>query len=208
MRGRPRGVHAIHFADDAFGREAIDHDDVVGHTRRPEILQDGKLGCGFGRDAPPQQALPGLQQVEERTCAPARVGPALLARGELRVQGACRQASAAIFLHGGLRRIISPAHHAALIHRVQRIDEQQRAADRQAGGDGALAKSVHQRSFRLAAQARLGEPRVQSLDVVLGDHPDPGHWGEAVSPLRSEKCKGRSARSIVRRELAFLLCGN
>ena len=76
MRGRPRGVHAIHLADDAFGREAIEHDDVVGHTRRPEILQDGKLGCGFGRDAPPQQALPGLQQVEERTCAPARVGPA------------------------------------------------------------------------------------------------------------------------------------
>jgi hypothetical protein len=60
---------------------------------------------------------------------------------------------------------------------VKRIDEHQRAAERQAGGNGALAEPAHQRSFRLAAQARLGEPRVQCVESVLDDHAD------SMSPL-------------------------
>ena len=55
---------------------------------------------------------------------------------------------------------------------MKRIDEHLRTADRQAGGDGALAEGAHQRFFRLAAQASFGEPRVQCLDVLLGNHSD------------------------------------
>jgi hypothetical protein len=58
---------------------------------------------------------------------------------------------------------------------MQRVDQQQRAADRHAGGHCALAEPVHQRRFRLAAQARLGEPGVQCLDVMLGNHGDSRH---------------------------------
>src|SRR5215475_5830906 len=73
-------------------------------ARGPKIPQDRKLGFGFGRDAPAQQALPGLQQPEERTCTPACVGPARFAsdlpvseaqrRREPRVRRGSRRAGA------------------------------------------------------------------------------------------------------------------
>ena len=51
---------------------------------------------------------------------------------------------------------------------MKRIDEHLRAADRQAGDYGAFTEPAHERSFRLAAQAGLGEPRIQGVNVVLG----------------------------------------
>ena len=80
---------------------------------------------------------------------------------------AFRRAGAAVFLHDGLRRIVPPTDQPPFVYRVKRIDEHLRAADRQAGGDGAFAKAAHQRIFGFAAQARLGEPRGQRVDVVL-----------------------------------------
>ena len=62
---------------------------------------------------------------------------------------------------------MSPTDQTAFVHRVKRIDEHLRAADRQAGGNGALAKPSHQRGLRLTAKAGLGEPRVQCVDAVL-----------------------------------------
>jgi hypothetical protein len=68
--GSPGGVHAIHFADDAFRREAMDNGDIVSHSSCPGILQDRKLGFTFRCQAAAQQALAYLQQVEERAFTP------------------------------------------------------------------------------------------------------------------------------------------
>ena len=54
-----------------------------------------------------------------------------------------------------------------------RLVERQRTADRQAGGNGALAEPVDQRNFGLPAQIRVGEPRSQCVDAVLGDYAVP-----------------------------------
>ncbi|HEX6111343.1 MAG TPA: hypothetical protein VFZ10_03485 [Geminicoccaceae bacterium] len=81
LRSHPRGVDAIHLTDDAFGPEAVDHRDVVGHARGPVVPQDGKLGRALRGHAAPQQALPGLRHTEERTCAPAYGHVGLLAAG-------------------------------------------------------------------------------------------------------------------------------
>ena len=184
VRGHPRGVDTIHFTDNAFGREAVDHGDVFGHARCPVLPQDGELSFALCGHAAPQQALPGLQHAKERTCAPACGHLGLLAAGgEVYVRDTFRQTGAAVFLHDGLRRVVPPTDHAAFVYRVKRIDKHQRAADRQAGGNGPLAEPVHQRSFRLAAQTRPGQPRVQCIDAVLGNHAD--HPMKAASPLFS-----------------------
>ena len=99
VRGHPRGVDAIHLADRAFGREAVDHGDVVGHARCPVVPQDRKLGFALRGHAAPQQALPGLQTCG-RTDLRASVRPPRAARRRRRgeVRDAFRQAGAAVFL--------------------------------------------------------------------------------------------------------------
>ena len=103
VRGHPRGVDAIHLADRAFGREAVDHGDVVGHARGPEIRQDRKLDFALRGDAAPQQAFAGLQQVKERTCAPSCDRSGGAAGGGLKVRDTLRQSGAAVLLDDGLR---------------------------------------------------------------------------------------------------------
>jgi hypothetical protein len=53
---------------------------------------------------------------------------------------------------------------------MKRIDEQLRAADWQASGDGTLAEPIDQRIFRFAAQTGFDEPCSQSINAVLGRH--------------------------------------
>ena len=60
---------------------------------------------------------------------------------------------------------------------MKRLDEQLRAADWQASGDGTLAEPIDQRILRFAAQTGFGEPSSQSVNAILGCHAVPifGH---------------------------------
>ena len=110
---------------------------------------------------------------------------------EMPISGAFRQVGAAIVAYRRLRGAIAPANQAAFVDWVQRVDEQQRAADGHAGSHSALAEPVHQRGFRLAAQARFGEPRVQCLDVILGNHGDASEEAVGAFPARSRRSVDR-----------------
>ena len=88
----------------------------------------------------------------------------------MQIGSSSRQGGAAVFVHDRLRWVVPPTDHAALVHWMKRIDEQLRAADWQASGDGTLAEPIDQRIFRFAAQTGFDEPCSQSVNAVLGRH--------------------------------------
>ncbi len=67
---------------------------------------------------------------------------------------------------------MSPSEDTPFVNRVQRIDEDICAGNRQSGGDGAFAEPEHQREFRLASQARSREPGGKLGQLFFIDHAD------------------------------------
>jgi hypothetical protein len=128
VRCHPRGVDAVHFADRAFGGKAIDDGNVVGHAVCPVLPKHRKLGFVFRHETAPQQAFPGLQHVEERAALPARdVRRPFDVGGKMQIRRIARQSGAPIFVHDGLRRIVPPTDDTAFVHRMKRVDEEDRA---------------------------------------------------------------------------------
>ena len=52
--------------------------------------------------------------------------------------------------------VVAPAEQPALVHRMQRVDEHMRAAERQSGRDAAVAKAVDDVGFGRAGEPGLG----------------------------------------------------
>ncbi len=67
-------------------------------------------------------------------------------------------AGAAIFEHGGFGGPMAPAEQPAFVDRMQRVDEDLGAAQRQTGRDTALAQSRDDFGFGHAGEPRLGQP--------------------------------------------------
>ena len=57
--------------------------------------------------------------------------------------------------------VMSPPEQASLVHRMQRVDEHMRAAERQSGRDAAVAESGHDVGFGRAGEPGLDEPARQ-----------------------------------------------
>src|SRR5262249_28081330 len=77
-------------------------------------------------------------------------------------RGVRGRARATVFLHDRSRRRVAPANQAPLVHRMKRVDENLRAADRQTRSNRAIAEAAHKRIFALTAKAGC-----QGVDVAL-----------------------------------------
>ena len=117
----------------------MDQRQVVGLPLRAQLLEDREVRRVAAGEAAPQRRPAGLEQVVERAAAPALRVLATLARPPV-------LDDRALVRH----RVAAPAEDAALVDRVQRVDEDEGARERQPGGDGPLAEA--------AQEIRLGRP--------------------------------------------------
>jgi hypothetical protein len=140
------------------GAKRLINGNVVRHPIGAIIREDRKIGFALFSDSAVQHVFAGLQHVKERTCAPAR---------DVFRRGVRGRARATVFLHDRSRRRVAPANQAPLVHRMKRVDENLRAADRQTRGNRAIAEAAHKRIFALTARAGFGQPRRQCVDVAL-----------------------------------------
>ena len=76
-------------------------------------------------------------------------------------------AGAAIFVHGGFVGTKAPAEKAALVHRMQRVDEQVRAAKRNPGRDATVAEAGENIGVGRAGEAGLGQPCRQFAEELF-----------------------------------------
>ena len=129
----------------ALAGEAVDEGDVVGVACLLHLLDDGEVGRFAETDAPAQFLTAGLQQVVERTALPDCGG---LAFGGAAILGG------RLFLHV----VVAPAEDGAFVHRMQRVDDDERARDRKAGDVALLAEFTQQVGFLRALQATADDP--------------------------------------------------
>ena len=144
--GGPIGIERVHLADRAGAGKAADHHRDIAHALVAQ-LHDGREIGGLARvEARPKQRCAGLEQVKEHAAPPVRGRFALAGR--------------VVFDDLGLRlsALASPAEAAAFVDRVQGVDDDRGAGDRQPGLDGAPAEAVEQRGLALAGEPGLGQP--------------------------------------------------
>jgi hypothetical protein len=127
-------------------REPVDQHEAVGH---PLVLQRGFRREFLPRargDTDPQLRASALKQTEKRAAAP------ILGRLALVCRTVFDQLSLAAVT------LAAPAGGTAFMHRMQRVDDDDGARDRQPRFDGAPAEAVEQRRLALAGQPGLGRP--------------------------------------------------
>ena len=103
---------------------------------------------------PPQQGVAGLEHVKEHAFAPHVANAGLL-------NPACCLhvcAGAAVPLNRQLGRIVPEAKDVPFVDRMQRVDENMRASNRNSRRNRAFTKSGDEVCLRLAGKSRLGEP--------------------------------------------------
>src|SRR5437660_10055025 len=127
-------------------------DHVVGVAEILHLLDGGIVGGVAEADAAAQLFLAALKQEIERTALPAFRGLALVA--------------AAVIAHRLLfGAVAAPAEEAALMHRMQRVDEHQGAVDRQTDGRALLAERPQQIGLSSAFQAAADDSVGYAVDV-------------------------------------------
>jgi hypothetical protein len=130
--GGPGRVDAVEAADEAVGLEAVDHDHVLGLPLRARLLDQGERVRVGADEVAAQDRVAGLEQVVERALPPAGLGLGVLA-------GAAVLDDEAL-----VGRVAVPAEDAALVDRVQRVDEHEATREREAGGHHPLAEAPQQ----------------------------------------------------------------
>ena len=148
---RPTRVDAIHFADHAGIGKAVNERQVIRHAFVARLRDRRKIGRLAGSKAASQRLLAGLQQIKERA-APPIIGRLARARAPV------------IHRFEGVRSIGAPAKNAPLIYRVQRVENDHRAGQRNAGLDHPPTKPRHQLSLGSADQPGFGHPRAEGVD--------------------------------------------
>src|SRR5262249_42662187 len=141
-----------HLADRAVALEAVEEDHVVGVAEILHLLDDGVVGGIAETDAAAQLFLAALKQEIERTALPALRSLALVAAAVV----------APRFLFGA---VAAPAEETAFMHRMQCVDEHQRAVDRQTDGGALLAERPQQIGLRSALQSTTDDPVGYAVDV-------------------------------------------
>ena len=123
--GRPGGIYAVHAADDLIAGEPVGNRHVIGHPVGAQIGKDGELGLRLGGQVAPEQRLAGLlEPVEGAALPPAQIVVA-----------------SAVFGEGRFLLCARPAEGAAFVNRVKRVDEHERAGQRQTASHFALTKT-------------------------------------------------------------------
>ncbi len=174
--GRPGGVGAVHQPDRAFRAKAVDHRDIVGHPALPQLLEHRELHR-LVAEAAAEGRLPGLVQPMERTLQP-------LVRAAVGIEPA-------VLRFGRAAGVALPLEDATLQHRMQRVDSDHRAAERQSDGDHALAEALQQVQLAPTRQAGGGDPLEQWRKTrVVHGRDFAGWWpagGVAARPLMPER---------------------
>ena len=153
--GHPAGVEAVHLADHAVGREAVDDRDEIGDGGLAVFGKDRELEVAFGLDPPSPQGFPVLQHAEVRVGAPAL--------GRLPLRGP------SVFRDRRFRLLAFPSESPPLVDGMKRVHERYRARERNPRGEGALAKALEKRGLRPSFQSDLCEPARQLRKLCL-DH--------------------------------------
>ncbi len=183
--GGPGRIDAVHLADDALGCEPVHHHDHLGRAFHLLRFEEGGARLRLGTDAVSAQLLAALDQPIKRRCAPIRGRFALV--------------RAAVFDELRLPILgLVPADRAALVDRVQRVDDHEAGRERQTGGDRTLAETGHQLGLGRADQAFAGDPfrKLREARFVHRPHPPRGSLRPPASGTRrgSGRCRPRRCR--------------
>ena len=131
----PRGIKAVRRADAAPLAEAVDQRDDMGVALLARGLEEpaqrGVVNCGD------EMGLAARLHAIERRLAPARQGLALVGR--------------AVFNDGDFRFAPPPMERAALVKRMQRIDQHAAAYERRARRHATLGEAADHRRLALGA---------------------------------------------------------
>ena len=173
--GRPRGERAVHHADRAGRAEPVDHREVVGHAVAPQVLQERELQL-LVAEASAQRRSPAFVEPMERALQPL-------------VVAALGIEPAVLGLYRGA--VPAPFEQPAFQDRVQRVDADHGAAERQPRADGALAKALHQGQLGLARQAGCGDPLDQRQEMASA------HGAVRDRCARAGKRRHRSLRVLI-----------
>src|SRR5262249_5066320 len=135
------------------------------------LAEEGRARLGLVVDPVAARLAAGLDQAEEGCGAPARrrvtlVGPAVVV--DLRLAGGAR-----------------PAGGAALVDRMQRVDEQDGARQRQARRHRALAEAAHHLALGGTSQALAGDPLRERRQLT---------FFHSVNPPCRKACTSRRKR--------------
>lgn len=145
VRG-PAGIDAVHVADDAFGGEPREESHIIGHSVAPGGGEELELAVPFGRQAPAQHGLAGLQQMIVWT-------PPIGLGGRTTLSGAAVFGADDLFL-----LVPPPADGMALVLRVERIDDHDALGDGQTGRCRAGAEFAHHLGLGLTRESGFGDP--------------------------------------------------
>src|SRR5437762_4204069 len=144
--GRPGGIDAIHLADYAMRREPGDQRQIVGHpfvVQRYNAREFRRLARGQAYS--PLRAA-AFEQMEKWAAAPI-FGRLALARRSVFDQ-----------LGAALIALAAPARDTAFMHRMQSVDDDHSARERQPGFECAPAVNIEQRGLARARDPGFSPP--------------------------------------------------